>query len=428
MPPEPFLGAGRGGALAMAGRPDGRPDGARGSTRSGTFATGDSREVRGGFGQRLLRLAGRHPRDHRASACRFRSRLGALERGERRRLDLDLAGRSGGAGEEGVGPHVFHRPAGLAKGLFEELRGLLHHGLLLLGGLVFGDRRGEHSPSAAGGTRRDRARGVGGRRASGPRSGHGADAEHRRLADAVRDRPVRRRARRRRRNLGVAGLRFGLVRAPRVGPAVDQAVDHRLRRVVDLDELDPHAGRTLAGALRGVALPHDAPDARDDGLIAREADLELEQRARRKRAPRLDVDAAPAHVVSMVLDELVDRRALVADVQAHDLHAAIFASVLGHRVAVSIRALTTGSGHHRNPLRLENANQRMGARACMVESSLACHRWAPTARARPFRRRCTRRSRSRRLTEHARRKARRPDRPLRPSAHMPARPFESPRP
>jgi hypothetical protein len=128
------------------------------------------------------------------------------------------------------------------------------------------------------------------------------------------------------------GLDLGLVGAARVGLGVHQLVDDALRRLVDLDELHAHARRALAVGRAGVALPHHATHARDDGLVARQADLELEQGAGREGVAGLDVDAAAAHVVRVVLDELVDRRALVADVQADDLHSAIFSGVLGHRL------------------------------------------------------------------------------------------------
>src|SRR5258708_7140831 len=83
--------------------------------------------------------------------------------------------------------------------------------------------------------------------------------------------------------------------------------------------------------MRRIALPHHTPNTCDYCLIARKTNLELEQRARRKRIGCLDVDAAPAHIVRMVLDELVDGSALVPHIQADDLNAAIFAGVLGHR-------------------------------------------------------------------------------------------------
>src|ERR1019366_3253289 len=153
-----------------------------------------------------------------------------------------------------------------------------------------------------------------------------AHSENGRLADvAVR---LRSRLGRRCGRLGLGRFGLGLVRLARVGAAVHQLVDDGLRGVVDLDELDAHAGRAIARSLNGVALPHDAAHAHDDGLIARQTDLELEERPRRKRAAGLDVDAPAAHVMRMIFDELVDRRALVTDVQADDLDAAIFASVL----------------------------------------------------------------------------------------------------
>jgi hypothetical protein len=65
-------------------------------------------------------------------------------------------------------------------------------------------------------------------------------------------------------------------------------------------------------------------------LFARKPNLELEQRARRERVGCLDEDASPADVIRVVLDELIDRSALVADIQANDLHAPVFAGVLGH--------------------------------------------------------------------------------------------------
>src|SRR5579859_5063613 len=85
VPPAPFLAGGRGGALAIAGRPDGRTDAVRGSTRSGTLATGDSREVRGGSDSAFLGCPGDIPatiaRARAASAAASALSLGASDAG-----------------------------------------------------------------------------------------------------------------------------------------------------------------------------------------------------------------------------------------------------------------------------------------------------------------------------------------------------------
>src|SRR5262249_55433558 len=99
---------------------------------------------------------------------------------------------------------------------------------------------------------------------------------------------------------------------------------------VDLDELHAHAGGTLGAGGRRLALPHDATDTGDHALVAGEPDLELEEGARRGGRRRLDEDAALRGVVRVVLDELVDRRALVPDVEADDLCAFVLARVLAH--------------------------------------------------------------------------------------------------
>jgi len=129
--------------------------------------------------------------------------------------------------------------------------------------------------------------------------------------------------------VGPCGL-AGFVRGGAVFLRIDELLDHRARLVVALDELDAHAGGTLIVRVRGVALPHDAADTREHGLLVLKTDLKLEQSARRERRRRLDEDASPAHVVGVVLDELVNGRALVADRHRQHPGSRVLSCLLGH--------------------------------------------------------------------------------------------------
>gem|GEM_PF-6734779 len=58
--------------------------------------------------------------------------------------------------------------------------------------------------------------------------------------------------------------------------------------------------------------------------------LELEKRSRRKRRRRFDENAASADVVRVVVNELVNRCALVSNVETDGLGALVFTRILVH--------------------------------------------------------------------------------------------------
>src|SRR5690606_29908840 len=113
----------------------------------------------------------------------------------------------------------------------------------------------------------------------------------------------------------------------RVAALADHLLDEAPALRIHLDELDAHPGRP-ARVASFVALPHDAAHAMDQARLVLEAELELQQRPDGHRLRRLDEDPASADVDAVLLDELIEGRALEANLERN--RSALVLARIGH--------------------------------------------------------------------------------------------------
>jgi hypothetical protein len=85
--------------------------------------------------------------------------------------------------------------------------------------------------------------------------------------------------------------------------------------IAQLEELDAHAGWKVRPRLLFEPPPRHPADAVQHGRAVLQLKLELEKGAGFERFLRLDEDSTARHIGSELLDEVVDGRALVLDLE-----------------------------------------------------------------------------------------------------------------
>src|SRR5690606_28393040 len=138
---------------------------------------------------------------------------------------------------------------------------------------------------------------------------------------------------------GVGARLARLERARSATTTIDDVLHQRAAVRVHLDELDAHAGGRRIRRFFRRAHPDHATDAVDERRLVLELELELQQRADLHRLLRLDEDAAAREVLAVLLDELVERGALEANLEGK--RRSLVLARVGHRGSEVAAALTT---------------------------------------------------------------------------------------
>ena len=113
----------------------------------------------------------------------------------------------------------------------------------------------------------------------------------------------------------MAAAIFAVIEDTGVRPFVGDFLYDGTGTRIHLDELDSHPGRVLRARVGFFAPPHHAAHSMDEGRLVLKHELELQKRTHGQGLLGLDEYAPPRNVAAVAFDEVLERGALVADLQ-----------------------------------------------------------------------------------------------------------------